>query len=238
MNKQIFFRKKPNAGQRGLITFVVLTGIVLLFLQGCTLKSTHQKYVDKLDACEAHDAAMTKKLEQLENANDDLAIELEARKKAQAYKMEVYKDLLSDLRLEIVGNLLTIEMMKSGVNVNLPHDVLFSRSSAELSDSGKEMLLKVGNELAEIPYQVIVGGFTDNALVSAKLADKYPTNWELASARAARVVRVLEEAGVAKERLRALSLGENMPIASNDTPEGRAKNRRIQIVLRPIVPGE
>ncbi|MBW2143788.1 MAG: OmpA family protein, partial [Deltaproteobacteria bacterium] len=61
---------------------------------------------------------------------------------------------------------------------------------------------------------------------------------ELAGARAAGVVRVLEEAGVAKERLRVLSLADNLPVASNDTPEGRAQNRRIAIRLRPVVPGE
>ena len=96
----------------------------------------------------------------------------------------------------------------------------------------------MGTELTGIPYQVIVGGFTDNAPVSARLAEIYPTNWELAGARAASVVRVLEEAGIAKERLRALSLADNLPVASDDTPEGRAQNRRIAIRLRPVVPGE
>jgi chemotaxis protein MotB len=238
MNKQIVFHKKANAeGCRG-ITFIILTGIIFFFIQGCTLKSTHNKVVDDLEACKARDAETVAKVVQLQNERNSLSEEIKARKKAEAYMTEVYKELLSDFSSEIGNSLLTIEMMKSGVNVNLPHDVLFLSGSADLSQSGKEVLLKVGNELAEIPYQLIVGGFTDNVPVGAKLAEIYPTNWELAGARAARVVRMLEEAGVGKERLRAMSLGENMPIASNDTPEGRAKNRRIQIVLRPVVPGE
>ena len=192
----------------------------------------------ELESCESHDAAMTDKVEQLLNTRDGLTAEIEARKKAEAYKTEVYSELVSDLSSEIGNNMMTIEQMKSGVTVNLPHDVLFSSGSAELSQSGIKVLLKVSAELAEIPYQVIVGGFTDNDPVSGTLAEIYPTNWELAGARAAGVVRVLEESGVAKERLRALSLGENRPIASNDTPEGRSQNRRIQIVLRPILPEE
>jgi len=238
MKRQIDFRKKQSAGRQSIIVTVILTGIVLLFLQGCTLNSTHNKVVAELDACKAHDAEMTKKLVQLQNTRNSLTEEIEARKKGAQQMTEIYKELVSDLAGEIGNNYLTIKQMKSGVNVNLPHDVLFPSGSADLCDSGRKLLLKVGAELTEIPYQVIVGGFTDNVPVSDRLAKIYPTNWELAGARAASVVRVLEEAGVAKERLRALSLGENVPVASNDTPEGRAQNRRIAIRLRPVIPGE
>jgi chemotaxis protein MotB len=238
MNKLTEFPTKLKLRQHGIIAAVILAGTAFFTLQGCTLKSTYNAKVTELEACQAHDAEMTDKLVQLQNTRNSLTEEIEARKKAAQHITEVYNELVSDLAGEIGSNQLTIKQMKSGVNVNLPHDVLFSSGSSELSPSGIKVLLKVGTELAEIPYQVIVGGFTDTVPVSAKLAEIYPTNWELAGARAARVVRGLEEAGVAKERLRAMSLGENNPVASNDTPEGRAKNRRIQIVLRPVVPGE
>ena len=97
------------------------------------------------------------------------------------------------------------------------------------------MLTKVGTDLREVPFQVLVVGFTDNVPVGPKLKRSYPTNWELAGARAALVVRKLADAGVAKEQLRAVSMAENMPVASNDTPKGRADNRRIEIRLRPVV---
>jgi chemotaxis protein MotB len=238
MNKLNEFRTKLKIRQRGIITAVILAGITFFILQGCTLKSTYDAKVTELDACQAHDAEMTDKLVQLQNTRNSLTEEIEARKKAEAYQTEIYNELVSDLQGEIGTNLLTIEQMKSGVNVNLPHDVLFTSGSAELCEAGRKVLLKVGAQLTEIPYQVIVGGFTDNVPVSDKLAERYPTNWELAGARAAGVVRVLEEAGVAKERLRVLSLADNLPVASNDTPEGRAQNRRIAIRLRPVVPGE
>ncbi|MCD6225231.1 MAG: OmpA family protein [Deltaproteobacteria bacterium] len=71
--------------------------------------------------------------------------------------------------------------------------------------------------------------------MGAELAKHYSSNWDLAGARASSVVRVLEESGVAKEQMRAISAGENNPIASNETEEGRAKNRRVEIRIRPVI---
>jgi len=238
MNKLTELPTKLKLRQHGIIAAVILAGTAFFILQGCTLKSTYDAKVTELEGCQYHEAETTKKLMQLQNTKDSLTEEIEVRKKAAQRKTEIYNELVSDLKGEIIGNLLTIELMKSGVKVNLPHDVLFPRNSAELHESGRKVLLKVVAELTEIPYQVIVAGFTDNVTVIGEPAKIYPTNWELGGARAASVVRVLEEAGVAKERLRAMSLGENNPVASNDTPEGRAKNRRIEILLRPVVPEE
>lgn len=67
------------------------------------------------------------------------------------------------------------------------------------------------------------------------LVNRYPTNWELAGARAASVVRLFAESGLPAARLLAASLADTRPVATNDTPEGRARNRRIEIRLRPVV---
>ena len=77
-------------------------------------------------------------------------------------------------------------------------------------------------------------GFTDNVPIRGNLAKRYPTNWELAGARAASVVRLLESTGIDSTKLIASSYGDNFPVASNDTEEGRAQNRRIEIRLRPL----
>jgi chemotaxis protein MotB len=79
---------------------------------------------------------------------------------------------------------------------------------------------------------VFVEGHTDNVPVGRRLRERYPTNWELAGARAALVVRALSEGGVEPKRLRAVSRGPFAPIAANDTPENRARNRRTEIILR------
>jgi chemotaxis protein MotB len=76
-----------------------------------------------------------------------------------------------------------------------------------------------------------VQGHTDNVPIHS---ERYPTNWELAGARASRVVRLLEENGVDPGRLWAVSHGEYAPVAPNDSNAGRAKNRRIEITLKPV----
>jgi chemotaxis protein MotB len=85
---------------------------------------------------------------------------------------------------------------------------------------------------------VLVTGHTDNQKIGPSLAKRYPTNWELGGARAATIVRLFEESGIPKERLAAVSFADGRPKQPNDTPEGRAKNRRIEIRLRPTTPDQ
>ncbi len=78
-----------------------------------------------------------------------------------------------------------------------------------------------------------VEGHTDNLIIHGTFAKKYPTNWDLSAARAVNVVRYLQEQGIDPMTLSAIAFGEYEPVASNDTEEGRAQNRRIEIVLIP-----
>lgn len=151
---------------------------------------------------------------------------------------DAYNKLVNGLSKELVAKQITISQMKSGVNVNLTEGVLFSSGSANVSDAGRAVLEKVSAELADMPFQTIVAGHTDNAPIGGKLAEKFPTNWDLASARATEVVRILEKSGLPGARLVAVSFGPNQPIASNETPEGRKQNRRIEIRLRPVETAE
>ncbi|MFB3117919.1 MAG: flagellar motor protein MotB, partial [Myxococcota bacterium] len=98
---------------------------------------------------------------------------------------------------------------------------------ASLNSSGTAVLRKVGRRLLELPHTIAVEGHTDDVPV----ARRFPSNWELAAARASSVVRLLIDLGVEPERLKAVSRAEFAPIASNDSAEGRAKNRRIEIQL-------
>jgi chemotaxis protein MotB len=82
--------------------------------------------------------------------------------------------------------------------------------------------------------QIDVIGNTDNVPVGPGLAERFPTNWELGGARAAIVVRTLQAAGIDPTTMRAVSAGQYHPVASNDTPQGRAKNRNTEILLRPM----
>ena len=147
---------------------------------------------------------------------------------------KVYDDLVKQLSTELDAKSIKIQEMKDGVNVNLSEDILFSSGSAVLNESGVKVINKVSEKLKDIPHQVIVAGFTDNVPIRGTLTKIFPTNWELAGARAASVVRLLEKQGVKSEKLTAVSYGENEPVASNDTAEGRSQNRRIEIRLRPV----
>jgi chemotaxis protein MotB len=107
-------------------------------------------------------------------------------------------------------------------------------ATATVGSEGLEYAKELADFLKETDYFVSVIGHTDNQEPSRALAKRYPSNWELAGARAASAVRYFVSQGVAPKRIVASSRGQFDPVASNATPEGRAKNRRIQIILRSL----
>jgi chemotaxis protein MotB len=147
---------------------------------------------------------------------------------------KLYDELVNDLSTELKANQIKIKEIKDGISVNLSQDILFPSGSAILSDEGINVIKKVSGSLKNIPHQIIVAGFTDNVPIKGDLAKTFPSNWELAGARAASVVRLLEKEGVDSAKLTAVSFGENHPVASNDNWEQRKLNRRIEIRLRPV----
>ncbi|WP_455218153.1 OmpA family protein [Kaarinaea lacus] len=147
---------------------------------------------------------------------------------------KLYDELVDQLSSELKANQIKIKEIKDGISVNLSQDILFPSGSAILNDTGVSVIKKVSGNLKNIPHQIIVAGFTDNVPIKGDLAKMFPTNWELAGARAASVVRLLESEGVDREKLTAVSYGENHPVASNDNWEQRKLNRRIEIRLRPV----
>jgi chemotaxis protein MotB len=117
--------------------------------------------------------------------------------------------------------------------VDLVDKILFDSGSAELSARGKEVLARMGAVLGKVDdKQVQVSGHTDNV----PIAEKFPSNWELSVTRAVNVVRFLSEtAKVPPKRLMAAGFGSHQPVASNGSPAGRARNRRIEILLIPLL---
>ena len=126
-----------------------------------------------------------------------------------------------------------IERLREGLRLNVSDEVLFASGSAELDSVGRRVLVKVAGQLKELEDFIEVRGHTDDRGIRGALAKRYPTNWELAAARAARVVRLLEDHGIPGGRLAVISLGPNVPIAPNDTVANRRMNRRIEIRLVP-----
>jgi chemotaxis protein MotB len=165
---------------------------------------------------------------------EELAVreeELGEREAGLAKLRGTYEGLVSDLEEEVAAGQIEIEQLREGLRLNLAQEILFPSGSASLNAGGIAVLHKVAERLRSLPNGVEVQGHTDN--VALRASASYPSNWELAAARSARVVRLFVDAGVSPERLTVVSFGEHAPVASNETPEGRAKNRRIEIRLQP-----
>ncbi len=250
-------KKQANEKYRRVWSVFIglIIGLGLLVLSGCVSSGTYDEMVAERDlvltekaelekeksmiAAERQElleekAKLSEQITEIERQKEMAASEAEAAQAELDRQQQVYDNLQATFAKEQEANQVKIEMMKSGVKVNLANEILFPSGSADLNSMGIEVLTRAAGDLKDSPYQTVVAGFTDDVAISGKLKDKYPTNWELAGARAASVVRLLEKEGVPSAQLLAISFGENSPVASNETPEGRSKNRRIEIILRPV----
>lgn len=157
--------------------------------------------------------------------------EASARKREIEKRMNEYRKLLRRFKSLTDAGALSIKIVDGKMVVALPSDVLFNSGSAKLSSKGDETVTKVSELLASIPkrnYQV--EGHTDNVPISSA---KFPSNWELAAARAVNVVKNMVRTGMPKERISAASYSDTKPVASNESKESRSGNRRIEIVVVP-----
>ena len=124
-----------------------------------------------------------------------------------------------------------VSVTARGVAVSAKGKVLFPSGSTQLLTTGYTILDNMVNIIMETPYNVAVEGHTDNIPISGSLAQMFPSNWELSSARASTIVRRLVEKGVPADRLRVVGLADTEPIAPNNTEDGRQKNRRVTLVF-------
>jgi chemotaxis protein MotB len=120
-----------------------------------------------------------------------------------------------------------------GVSVEINASVLFASGGAKLTGDSSAALRAVAEVLKDDPHAVQVEGHTDNLPIANAL---YPSNWELSAVRASSVVRLFIDSGVAASRLTALGHGANLPVASNDDPSGRARNRRVAVTILSALP--
>jgi len=146
---------------------------------------------------------------------------------------QTYKDLNQQLQAEVKADQVQIQQLKDRLKVTLVNEILFPEGGWEINRKGEETLDKIVPTLKNLKNQRIeVEGFTDDVPIGPELKRRFPSNWELSTARATDVVRYLVKKGVDPNLLSAAGFGDTRPVASNDTPQGRAKNRRIEIVLR------
>jgi chemotaxis protein MotB len=212
---------------RPTFLFVALATASLL-LSGCVTRGSYDKVVEERDQLRQANA-------ELESETVELGTELMLRDLEVAQLEQEQQELTDEVTRWAVRGAIKMHMLADGLHLILPHDVLFASGTTTLSSEGHELIAELVQEINQQPYQIAVLGFTDNVPVGPSLAERYPSNWELSGARAASVVRVMEEEGIPATQLVAVSRGETEPIASNETAEGRAQNRRIDVRLRPVV---
>lgn len=242
----------------GRVFFVIL-GIFIL--AGCVSSSKYKVSLEenenlrqnimmleeKLAKAEEERSALEAKTKTLETQNVALEAEVATltgrveeisleKEKAVAELTTTYDDLVSELNEEIQDGKIAITQLKDKLSLTMVEKILFASGSAKIKKDGKEILERVGEILEKVhDKQIRIEGHTDNVPIGAGIKKRYPTNWELSAARATNVVRYLQEnSEVDPTLLTAAGYGEFRPVASNDTEEGRAKNRRIEIVLLPL----
>ena len=157
--------------------------------------------------------------------------DLKKRKRETEKRIKEFKDLTSRFREFIDAGQLSVKIINGRMVVALNSDVLFSSGSARLSKAGNESIQQVSSLLSSIPDKKFqIEGHTDNVPIRTKA---FPSNWELASSRALRVMKKMIDSGMPPERISAASYGEFYPISDNETKEGRQMNRRIEIAIVP-----
>ncbi len=157
--------------------------------------------------------------------------EMTQRKREVEKRVAEFRDLINRFRALTDTGQLSVKIVEGRMVVGMPGDVLFASGSAELSSEGQETVRQVSRVLATLKdRQFQVEGHTDNVPIRTA---QFPSNWELASARALTVVRTMLSEGLAADQLSAASFADTKPVRPNDTDEGRAANRRIEVVVIP-----
>ncbi len=194
-------------------------------------KAALEKRIDELNA---QKAAMLGDQQQLESSMAEMQqalAELEARKRAAEARIAQFRGLLERFKPLMDAGRLRVKIVEGRMVVELATDVLFASGSADLSPEGQAAITEVTGLLVSIPERRFqVEGHTDNVPIQTA---RFPSNWSLAAGRAITVVRTMIEAGMPPERVSAASYGEHKPTTGNDSPEGKAANRRIEIVVVP-----
>lgn len=232
---------------------------VSLALAGCVSQSTYtakeQEAEDlkkTLTAAEARNKELTSRLQEL--GARSAFLESQAKELTQKYQAglkdteqkeqeiarlkSTYEQLVKDLKKEIEAGEIKVTQFRDLLTVNLVEKILFDSGKAEIKPRGLDVLKRVGEILKGTKdKQIRIEGHTDNVPIGPKIVDKFPTNWELSTARATVVARFFQEkVGIPPQRLAPSGFAEYRPVAPNTTPEGKAQNRRIEIILAPLPP--
>jgi chemotaxis protein MotB len=173
-------------------------------------------------------------LDEVRRESAELAEQIRFREEQLAQAQTTQDEIVQKLQLEIESGQIQVQRLKGQLRVDMVDEILFDSGEAALKPAGKDVLQKLASALAGSRRQIRVQGHTDDVPIAGRLAETFPTNWELSAARAVNVVRFLQEGtGLDPSLLSASALSQYRPRTPNDGPEGRQSNRRIEILLEP-----
>jgi len=204
-----------------------------------TQQKLEQNQKDLADLQDKHSDLENEK-QNLVQTSRDLNLKLKKEKAVVKEKTKVISDLENTkkkieegLKEQIANQQIKIEEIEGKLKLTFIDKILFNSGSTKINKKGKEILLTFAESIQEDKdHNILVEGHTDNVGVGSALKSKFPSNWELSTARSSAVVRFLQEEGsIEPERLSAIGFSYFKPVASNDDEEGRSQNRRIEIIL-------
>jgi chemotaxis protein MotB len=207
---------------------------------GEALKINLEKNRDLLAKLESKEKALASEKDRLNKLSADLkdrsnrVNELEGLMAAKEASMKRLKETLSKSLKAFEGKGLTVQQKDGKVYVSMENKLLFESGSWAVGAEGKKAVVAVGKVLGDNPdISVLIEGHTDNDKFAGAVG-QIENNWDLSTKRATAIVNIIgENSKVNKQNLTAAGRGEFLPLMSNDTPEGKSKNRRIEIILTP-----
>ena len=234
------------------LSFIALS-FSILFVLSCVSKS---KYVELETGSNATQAQLEEdkkglqaQIDKLQSENkgllesiEGLKLELKQEKMAVQQKEEkiseidrTRQEIETSLKKQILQKDIKIEEFEGKLKVTFVDKILFDSGSVTIKQIGQEVLLRLADSFRDNEAQnLVIEGHTDDVQIGSVLQERFPTNWELSTARATAVVRFFQEKGdIEPERLTASGFSFYRPVDSNETEEGRKQNRRIEIILVP-----
>jgi chemotaxis protein MotB len=190
----------------------------------------------KSDTLSKNISELRQQVAELKVENVKLNDEISELQKAKEEKVKevsgTYELLLANMKNEIAKGQVTISELKGKLTVNMEAAILFDSGKADVKPEGLDILDKMVDTLKNVTDKAIrIEGHTDNVQISGVLTHTFPTNWELSAARAINVTKFLQQQGIDPVNLSSAAFAEYKPVADNATKEGRARNRRIEIIL-------
>lgn len=188
----------------------------------------------QIDGLNREKVALTRDKSRLEATEQELAQalrEVQERKLAAEKRIQEYRDLTRRFQSLIDSGKLRVRIIDGQMVVELATDVLFPTGSAVLSSDGRGAIVEVAQVLREIPNRRFqIAGHTDDVPIKTS---RYRSNWDLGFDRAYSVLQAIIDEGMPESRISASSYGPTRPMVSNETREGKAQNRRIEIIVVP-----